>query len=93
MKQYPEIKVAIEGHSDSLGKTSANIMLSRQRAEAVMKELIETYGIDSSRVKAVGYGPRRPIAKNSTEKGREKNRRVEAVIGSKYKRGEQNGCY
>jgi len=78
MKQYPEIKVAIEGHADSLGKFSENMMLSRQRAEAVMKELIETYGIDISRVKAVGYGPKRPIAKNSTEKGREKNRRVEA---------------
>ncbi len=78
MKQYPDIKVAIEGHTDSVGKTSANMLLSLQRAEAVMKELIETYSIDSSRVKAVGYGPKRPISKNSTERGREKNRRVEA---------------
>lgn len=78
MKQYPEIKVAIEGHTDSLGKMSDNMMLSRERAEAVMKDLLEKYQIDSSRVKAVGYGPKRPIAKNSTQKGREKNRRVEA---------------
>ncbi|MEN6463917.1 MAG: OmpA family protein [Syntrophaceae bacterium] len=78
MKRYPEIKVAIEGHTDSSGKTSLNTTLSRERAEAVMNELIETYGIDSSRIKAVGYGPRRPIASNSTEKGRERNRRVEA---------------
>ncbi len=78
MKRYPEIKVAIEGHTDSFGKTSQNEMLSRRRAEAVMNELIETFGIDNSRIKAVGYGPKRPIASNSSEKGREKNRRVEA---------------
>jgi OOP family OmpA-OmpF porin len=78
MKQYPEIKVAIEGHTDSRGSISFNMWLSRERARAVMTELIETYGIDSSRLKAVGYGPRRPVAKNTTEKGRERNRRVEA---------------
>lgn len=78
MKQYPEIKVAIEGHTDSLGKMSDNMLLSRRRAQAVMKELVDSHGINRSRIRAVGYGPKRPIAKNSTEKGREKNRRVEA---------------
>jgi OmpA-OmpF porin, OOP family len=78
MKQYPDIKVAIEGHTDSLGQLSMNMRLSRQRADAVIKELVEQYGIDGSRIKAVGYGPKRPIASNATEKGREKNRRVEA---------------
>lgn len=78
MKQYPEIKVAIEGHTDSLGKMSDNMLLSRRRAQAVMKELVDSHGIDRSRIRAVGYGPKRPIAKNSTEKGRERNRRVEA---------------
>jgi len=78
MKQYPDIKVAIEGHTDSLGKLSMNMRLSRQRAEAVIQELVEKHGIESSRIKAVGYGPKRPIASNATEKGRGKNRRVEA---------------
>lgn len=78
MKRYPEIKVAVEGHTDSLGPADLNMMLSRQRAEAVMNELIETFGIESSRITAVGYGSKRPIASNSTEKGRQKNRRVEA---------------
>jgi len=78
MKEYPEVKVAIEGHSDNVGQFSANMKLSRQRAEAVMKQLVGKYGIDPARIRAVGYGPKRPVASNATEKGREKNRRVEA---------------
>ena len=78
MKEYPDVKVVIEGHTDSAGNFSANMKLSQQRAEKVMKQLIGKYGIDPARIRAVGYGPKRPVASNATEKGREKNRRVEA---------------
>ena len=78
MKEYPDVKVVIEGHTDSAGNPAANMKLSQHRAEAVMKQLIGKYGIDPARIRAVGYGAKRPVASNATEKGREKNRRAEA---------------
>ncbi len=53
--------------------------LSKRRAEAVVKELVERYGIKSDRLRAFGVGPLAPVASNSTEEGRAKNRRVELV--------------
>lgn len=80
MKKYPETEVTIEGHTDSVGKEAANIKLSQARADAIAELLIEKYGIDKSRVKAIGYGPKKPIADNNTAEGRAQNRRVEAQI-------------
>jgi len=54
--------------------------LSQARADSVRQYLIDTFGIDASRVTAVGYGPNKPIASNDTAEGKKKNRRVEAVI-------------
>ena len=56
-----------------------NMELSKKRAEAVVKELVEIYGIRQDRLKAFGVGPLAPVAPNSTEEGRAKNRRVELV--------------
>lgn len=80
MKKYPETDVTIEGHTDNVGKEAANVKLSQARANAIAKLLVEKYGIEKSRVKAIGYGPKKPIADNKTEEGRQQNRRVEAQI-------------
>ena len=78
MKAKPNLKLSIEGHSDNVGDDSDNKRLSSKRARAVMKTLIDR-GIASSRLRAKGWGEEKPIADNSKEKGRHKNRRVELV--------------
>lgn len=75
----PEIKVRIEGHTDSVGRDDLNLKLSQARAESVMKYLIQK-GVSPERLEAKGYGETIPIADNSTPEGRAKNRRVEFVI-------------
>ena len=79
---HPEVKnVRIEGHTDSTGKAAFNRKLSLQRAEAV-KAYLAGKGVDASRLSAEGFGPDRPVASNKTKAGREKNRRVEFMIGN-----------
>lgn len=76
----PQIKkIRIEGNASAEGNARHNKTLSEQRAQAVMKYLNE-HGVTPGELVAVGYGADRPIADNSTEEGREKNRRVEFVI-------------
>lgn len=72
----PELKVVVEGHTDSTGNRALNVDLSQQRAQAVVDYLVNK-GIASSRLSAIGYGPDRPIADNGTSDGRAKNRRVQ----------------
>ena len=79
LKEYPEISIEIGGHTDSRGNAKHNLLLSKKRAEAVMTFLSKN-GIDKSRLKAKGYGITKPIADNTTEEGRKKNRRVEFKI-------------
>jgi outer membrane protein OmpA-like peptidoglycan-associated protein len=80
MAQNQNIKVEISGHTDSVGPDVYNLFLSRKRAEAV-KDFLTKKGIDSRRVKAVGYGEKKPLASNDDEKeGREYNRRVEFLV-------------
>jgi OOP family OmpA-OmpF porin len=80
MTQYPETAVMIEGHTDNTGSRRFNTKISVQRAKAVAKVLIEDLGIDAARVKSQGFGSTRPIATNATKEGRERNRRVVAVV-------------
>ncbi|HOW51434.1 MAG TPA: OmpA family protein [bacterium] len=75
----PKIKLAIEGHTDNLGKPAANKKLSQDRANSVMNYLIKK-GVDPDRLTAEGFGQERPIADNATKPGREANRRVEFHI-------------
>lgn len=72
----------IVGHTDVSGGLAANIILSRERARAVADRLITTYGVDPGRITAEGAGPLAPLTSNLTPEGREKNRRVEAVLAS-----------
>jgi len=83
MKEYPGTTAVIEGYTDNVDKfknPENNIKLSQVRADNVRQYLIDNFRIDASRITAVGYGPDKPIASNDTKKGRQKNRRVQAVI-------------
>ena len=79
LKENPNIKVEIQGHTDSIGSERYNLILSQKRAEAVRNILIKKYHISPDRVIAKGYGESKPIASNKTPEGRAKNRRVIAV--------------
>lgn len=76
LKEYPNAKFSIEGHTDSIGSAASNQKLSEARAAAVMDFLIEK-GISAARLSAIGYGESKPIATNMYKDGREQNRRVE----------------
>jgi OmpA-OmpF porin, OOP family len=80
MKTYPNTTAVIEGHTDNVHTAEYNQKLSQERANSVRQYLINNFGVKASRLSAVGYGLAKPIASNSTEEGRQKNRRVQAVI-------------
>jgi OOP family OmpA-OmpF porin len=80
MKTYPKTYAVIEGHTDNVDTAEYNQKLSEARANSVRQYLINNFGIKESRLTAVGYGLTKPIASNNTEEGRQKNRRVQAVI-------------
>jgi outer membrane protein OmpA-like peptidoglycan-associated protein len=77
---HPEIAlVVVEGHTDNTDSAESNLALSQQRAEAVRDYLVKQ-GVPGKLLEAEGYGMSRPIADNSTEEGRRKNRRVEFKV-------------
>ena len=78
MKDNPDIKFSVEGHTDNTGNAASNQTLSEARSKAVMDKLVEL-GISADRLKSAGKGQTSPIADNSTDEGRAKNRRVEFV--------------
>ncbi|MEZ4483663.1 MAG: TolC family protein [Syntrophotaleaceae bacterium] len=79
LRKHPALKVAIEGHTDSVGSRQFNQRLAQERAESVVERLVEKHGIKAERLKAFGYGEDRPIADNRSVAGRDRNRRVVAV--------------
>ena len=78
MKNNPALKISVEGHTDNVGDAKKNKTLSAQRAKGVVEALVKQ-GVETKRLSATGFGQDRPIADNSTEKGRVENRRVELV--------------
>ena len=78
MKKNPSARFEVQGHTDNLGSDAVNDPLSQQRAEAVVKAL-EQLGCDPFNLRPVGKGSHEPIADNSTDAGRAKNRRVEFI--------------
>lgn len=82
MKTSSTMKVEISGHTDNIGSPEYNVLLSRRRAEAVKKHLVES-GIETSRITVAGYGSARPISENKTRQGRSLNRRTEFTITEK----------
>ncbi len=75
----PALKLWVVGHTDATGSFEHNLDLSRRRAAAVVRALVERFGIAPSRLEAHGVGPLAPVATNATEEGRKLNRRVELV--------------
>jgi NitT/TauT family transport system substrate-binding protein len=80
MKAYGNTVVDIDGNTDGTGSRGHNVQLSRERAEAVKRYLVEKYNFPPERMRAVGNGPDRPVADNSTLEGREKNRRTDIKV-------------
>ena len=76
MKKYPDAKLKISGHTDSMGQDASNLTLSRSRAAACLN-LLASKGVDKNRMSSQGFGEAKPIADNNTPVGRQKNRRVE----------------
>ena len=79
---YPNVRVKIGGYTDNVGGTEKNLQLSKARANSVVAELVRK-GVSPERLDAEGYGEQNPIADNSTEEGRAKNRRVSMRITEK----------
>src|SRR5690606_2019927 len=90
LNAHPEIlRVRVEGHTDSRGNDARNLRLSRQRAEAVVKYLVRTGDVESSRLDAVGFGEQQPVTPDAeTPEELESNRRVEFVIVEQARRGQ-----
>jgi outer membrane protein OmpA-like peptidoglycan-associated protein len=81
INDHPEIvKLRVEGHTDTQGSREYNKDLSKRRAQAVVKYLVDVGGVDEGRLELEGYGFDQPVASNDTEEGMAKNRRVEFTI-------------
>ena len=80
--QNPDKTVALVGHTDASGGLEGNIVISKRRAASVRARLIDAYGIPPAQIEAQGVGYLSPIATNLTDEGRQKNRRVEAILTS-----------
>lgn len=76
LKEFPDVKVEVSGHTDSDGDHDHNVDLSLRRADAVKKYLVDK-GVDTARITTRGAGPDQPIADNDTKAGKAKNRRIE----------------
>jgi outer membrane protein OmpA-like peptidoglycan-associated protein len=79
LEANPDLKVEIDGHTDSTGISQHNMDLSKRRAEAVKVVLISQFNIDASRLTTSGFGSSKPVAPNTTPEGKAQNRRVEFV--------------
>jgi len=79
LTQHADLKLLIEGHTDNVGDSTSNQVLSERRAAAVKQYLVTQFKIDGSRLTTKGYGDTKPIDTNATAEGRQNNRRVELV--------------
>ncbi len=76
LKDFPDVRIEISGHTDSQGDRDHNVDLSKRRAEAVKQYMVDK-GIDASRIETAGFGPDVPVDTNDTKAGRANNRRIE----------------
>jgi OOP family OmpA-OmpF porin len=81
IKDFPRMRVSVEGHTDNVGAETMNMKLSQARADEVRAYLVKK-GVAEERLEAIGFGPTKPIASNKTETGRGQNRRTEFRIVS-----------
>jgi OOP family OmpA-OmpF porin len=76
LQQYPDLRIAVSGHTDNVGDPAKNLELSQARAEAV-KTYFTAKGVDATRIETRGAGETEPVADNKTDAGRQQNRRIE----------------
>jgi outer membrane protein OmpA-like peptidoglycan-associated protein len=79
LNQYPDTSIQVAGHTDSTGSEQSNQVLSENRASNVKNALVGQ-GVDPNRISTIGFGESAPVADNSTESGRQLNRRVVITI-------------
>ncbi len=79
LAEHPELKLAVEGHTDNTGTAAANQTLSQKRAQAIVAYLTATFHVDAARLTPKGMGQTKPVGTNDTPEGRQANRRVELV--------------
>jgi outer membrane protein OmpA-like peptidoglycan-associated protein len=79
LKSHPDLKIEVEGHTDSVGSDGYNLRLSERRAESVRTSMVQQ-GVNRDVVGTAGYGESKPVATNGTAVGRQQNRRVEIVV-------------
>ena len=79
LQTEPDKKIRVEGHTDSLGDADENLLLSEQRAQAVLEALV-SLGVANDRISSLGMGEDFPIASNEDEDGRARNRRVDVIL-------------
>jgi NitT/TauT family transport system substrate-binding protein len=72
--------IRIEGNTDDVGSREGNMALSKKRAQAVKDYLVQKHDVSTSRISTVGNGSDKPIGDNSTEEGKEKNRRIDLLL-------------
>lgn len=83
LKEKEDMEIEVAGHTDNQGDNAHNMDLSQRRADAIKKYLVKK-GANPNHIRAVGYGSEQPIASNSTQEGRAKNRRIEIRIIKEY---------
>ncbi len=76
-KAFANSRVRVEGNTDNVGNAASNVALSKKRAQSVIDYLVKEYGMPRSRFIVIGNGPDNPVADNSTDEGRKKNRRTD----------------
>jgi outer membrane protein OmpA-like peptidoglycan-associated protein len=77
LKENPNIRVEIGGHTDTQGDEKANEKISEKRAESAKKYIMDKFNLPGDRMIVKGYGSKKPIADNKANEGRAKNRRAE----------------
>ena len=82
LKKNENIRVEIRGHTDNVGNSNNNLLLSTNRAFTVYDVLMQL-GVTKSRIQFKGFGDKKPIADNASDEGKAKNRRTEFVLISK----------
>ena len=85
LQSHPDLKIQVEGHTDSVGSDDYNLRLSDRRAESVRSSLVQQ-GIARDVVGTAGFGESKPVATNGTAAGRQQNRRVEIVVSGEVDR-------
>ncbi|HLN53738.1 MAG TPA: OmpA family protein [Lentimicrobium sp.] len=79
LNENPDVRIRIDGHTDSDGDNAKNLDLSKRRAASVKNMLVSEFSVDGSRIETDGFGETKPVADNSSSDGKAKNRRVEFI--------------